>query len=83
MDISIIADHTFDLWSKELAELMKIDEAEQSVYYQEFKSFDGSSGYDLPYSMPDIQATGLRMLEHHRRVQKDKMVSLMERRGIQ
>jgi NAD-dependent DNA ligase adenylation domain len=69
---NIISDHTFDLWSKELAELIKNypDTFKQSVYYEGFKEFDGSSGYDLPYSIPDIQNTGYKLLKLHSRYKK-------------
>ena len=63
---SIISDHTFDLWSKELAELIKKhpEEFKASVYADAFEDFDGSSGYDLPYGYPEIQNTGLRLLNY-------------------
>jgi len=62
---NIISDHTFDLWSKELAKAI-IDHPEtfkQSVYADGFKNFDGSSGYDLPFHLPEIQNTGYRLLK--------------------
>jgi hypothetical protein len=61
---NIIADHTFDKWSKELAQAI-IDHPEtfkQSVYAEGFKNFDGSSGYDLPFHLPEIQNAGYRLL---------------------
>lgn len=66
---NIIADETFDLWSKELVELQKLypEAAKQAVYAEEFASFDGSSGYDLPYHLPEIQNTGFKLLELHRK----------------
>ncbi|MDQ0976657.1 hypothetical protein QFZ31_006709 [Neobacillus niacini] len=64
---SIISDHTFDQWSKELAKWIKEnpDQFKMTVYYDGFKEFDGSSGYDLPYSIPDIQNTGYKLLKIH------------------
>ncbi|MDF3255019.1 MULTISPECIES: DNA ligase LigA-related protein [Bacillus] len=66
---NIIADYTFDLWSKELVQLQEKypEESEKAVYYAEFTKFDGSSGYDLPYSLPEIQSTGYKLLEYHKR----------------
>lgn len=63
---NIISDYTFDLWSKELAEVMQNEPelVKQSVYYEAFKDFDGSSGYNLPYSHPDIQDAGMRLLNY-------------------
>lgn len=65
---SIISDYTFDQWSKELVELKEKhpEEFKQSVYAKEFEDFDGSSGFDLPYSYPDVQNTGYMLLNIHR-----------------
>lgn len=67
LNTNIISDHTFDDWSKELADLMNEhpDIAKQSLCYKEFKTFDGSSGYDLPYHSPEVQNTGYRLLKYH------------------
>ncbi|MEH7117241.1 hypothetical protein V7128_07440 [Neobacillus vireti] len=67
---SIISDHTFDLWSKELVDLMEQypEEFKQTVFYNDFKDFDGSSGFDLPYGNPNIQSIGYRLLEYHRKL---------------
>lgn len=56
MNITMIDDHQFDYWSKELVRFMEVYPilAEESLYYQEFKMFDGSSGYDLPYWRTEI-----------------------------
>ena len=65
---NIISDHTFDKWSKELAQAI-IDHPEtfkQSVYADGFKNFDGSSGYDLPFHLPEIQNAGYKILKLHR-----------------
>jgi hypothetical protein len=65
---NIIDDYTYDLWCKELAELIAAypEEAKQSVYYKEFKTFDGSSGFDLPYANPEVQNTGYKILKYHK-----------------
>lgn len=63
---NIINDHIFDLWSKELA-AAKLEHPElfnQSVYAAGFKEFDGSSGYDLPFHLPEIQNAGYRLLNY-------------------
>lgn len=67
MNTNIISDHTYDAWSKELATLLKDypEESKQTVYYEEFKEFDGSSGYDLPYYYPNIQQVGMSLLNYH------------------
>lgn len=69
LDTSIISDHAFDLWSKQLATAIQ-DYPEvfaQSHHFRDFKDFDGSSGFDLPFANPDVQARALRLLEYHTR----------------
>jgi NAD-dependent DNA ligase len=53
---SVIPDYTFDLWSKELADLQTQFPhiAEQCDYHKEFEKFDGSSGFDLPIHDPRV-----------------------------
>lgn len=67
LDTSIIEDHTFDKWCKELADWQKENPelAKKTVFYEDFKDFDGSSGYDLPFSNPLIQNTGYKLLQIH------------------
>jgi hypothetical protein len=66
---SIISDHTFDKWCAELVELQeKYPEiADKCVYAEEFKGFDGSSGFDLPFYYPEIQSTGHKLLRLHKK----------------
>ncbi len=47
---NLITDHTYDHWSKELAELQVNypKESKTAPFYEEFKTFDGSTGFDLP-----------------------------------
>lgn len=69
MNENIISDHTFDAWSSELVELKEKhpEEFSQTVYAKEFADFDGSSGFDLPYHYPNIQAVGYRLLAYNKR----------------
>lgn len=66
---NIISDYDFDYWSKELVDLQRNypEESKAVKYYDEFKDFDGSSGFDLPYDYPNIQARGNQLLEAHRK----------------
>lgn len=61
---SIVSDDVFDRWAKELFELQEKypDEAKKARFHNEFVDFDGSTGFDLPYSHPDIQAIGNRLM---------------------
>lgn len=56
MNENLIDDHTFDLWCKQLVELQqKYPSISKRVeLYDQFKDFDGSSGYNLDYSHPNI-----------------------------
>ncbi|MFD9628629.1 DNA ligase LigA-related protein [Peribacillus muralis] len=64
LNTNIISDNTFDAWSKELAQLQTDypEIAAKCVYAEEFKKFDGSSGFDLPYHFPEVQNTGYKLL---------------------
>ncbi|PEL24346.1 DNA ligase LigA-related protein [Bacillus toyonensis] len=70
MNENIIHDSTYDKWSKELADLQvqHPEIADKCVYGKEFKEFDGSSGYDLPYHYPEIQNTALHLLNYHKKL---------------
>lgn len=65
LDTNIISDTTFDLWSDELAKAMKSHPklAEQTHHYKAFKDFDGSSGFDLPFTTPDVQNRAYHLLK--------------------
>ena len=64
---NIIADHKFDSMSKELAELQlqHSEVAAECVYHEYFVSFDGSSGYDLPYHLDEVIQRSLKLLNYH------------------
>lgn len=66
---NIISDQTFDKWSKELAELQLQypDIAKECVYHEYFEEFDGSSGFNLPYHLPDIVGKAHRLLKLHKK----------------
>jgi hypothetical protein len=61
---SVIDDHTFDRWSKELAELQQQypDFAAECEWHEGFKNFDGSSGFDLPLHDPQAVNMAHRLL---------------------
>jgi hypothetical protein len=64
---SIVSDHDFDRWANELVWLQKTYTKESKVarFYDEFEDFDGSSGFDLPYTMTSIQVIGDKLLRNH------------------
>lgn len=61
---NIISDFVYDAWSKELAELQKQypDIAKSCVYHEYYKDFDGSSGFDLPIHLPEVNSKALMLL---------------------
>lgn len=70
MNVNIVNDHDYDRWSKELADLQREypEESKKARYYEEFKEFDGSSGFDLPYTLPNIQTIGHLLMREHRKM---------------
>lgn len=65
---NLVSDHDFDRWAKELVELQEKypEESRKARYYGEFMSFDGSSGFDLPYHYPEIQSIAYKLLRNWR-----------------
>lgn len=61
---SIISDHKWSEWAKELVELQKNypDIAEKCVYAEAFKDFDGSTGFNLPLDDPWAYAKAQQLL---------------------
>jgi len=67
MDENIVSDHSYDLWSHELADSIQDHESEfkQTAYYKDFIGFTGSTGMDLPLGSPEIERIALRLLAIH------------------
>jgi hypothetical protein len=61
---SIIEDSTFDRWARELVQLQADHPgiAETVEFHKDFIGFDGTTGFDLPYGLPQIQRIGERLL---------------------
>ena len=66
---SLITDHTFDAWARELTELQRQwpEVAGGCVYAEAFKDFDGSTGFDLPLHDPWVMSKAAKLLEYRRR----------------
>lgn len=60
----LVSDAQWDKWAKHLVRLQaKYPDISATVdYAKEFKDFDGSSGYQLPYNEPEIRAVAERLL---------------------
>ncbi len=65
---NVITDSKFDRWSNELHQLQQKhpELAAQCIYHDEFKDFDGSSGFDLPLNSPEILNSANRVLKYHK-----------------
>lgn len=65
---SIISDNQWGIWAKELVCLQnKYPEISgQVVYSDAFKSFNVSTGYDLPFTDPPIYWTAMWILKLHK-----------------
>lgn len=74
LDDNIIDDHTYDMWGNHLVALQEKfpEESKEARYYDEFKHYDGSSGFDLPFSLPNIQAIGNELLMYRGNMEDGK-----------
>lgn len=65
---SVISDRKFDEWARELAQLQHQypnESEEVALFREEFRSWDGSSGYHLPPN-PGIERAAARLIEIER-----------------
>lgn len=71
---SLITDSQFDKWAKELVRLQKENpEMSQKVpWYDEFKDWDGTTGFHLPTRHPWVMHKAESLLEYARRVKGEK-----------
>lgn len=63
---SIITDKQFDTWAKELVKLQKDypEENRQVPWYEEFKDWDGTTGYHLPLRDPWVVDISTKLLKY-------------------
>lgn len=64
---SIVSDATFDRWAYELRDLQKQypEIANQVMWYQYFKEWDGTTGFNLPYMVIKDRADWLLEVYHN------------------
>lgn len=62
---SIVEDATFDRWARELVQLQHDfpDIAATVEFAKDFKGFDATTGFDLPYATPRIQRIGDNLIQ--------------------
>lgn len=70
---NLISDLQWSQWAKELVDLQNQypDIANTTVYANAFKDFDPSTGYNLPFSNPEIQTVAIRLLNYHLMMDKE------------
>ncbi len=66
---NIISDEEWTKRAKKLVELQSKypDIASKVIYADEFKDFDGSTGFNLDYRNPDIIDKAYRLLRYHKK----------------
>lgn len=70
LNSSLITDETFDEWAQELVRLKNkhLEEFKASEYYKDFITFEGSTGMDLLYRVPWVEAVATNLIEMKRGV---------------
>ena len=71
---SIVEDHLWDKWARELVELQKTypDIAKTVPFADIFDSFDGSTGFNLPLDNNCVINKALQLLRIHKTFVKNK-----------
>ena len=62
---NVISDRQFDIWAKELVRLQKDypEIAKQVIWAEAFEGFDGSTGFDLPFTDDWVMNKASRLYE--------------------
>lgn len=66
---SLVSDAKWQQWANELVQLQKDNPiaADKVIYAQDFKDFDGTTGYHLPYRMGSIPEKAHQLLDYKKR----------------
>ena len=66
---NIVSDDKWSQWATELVYLQNeyTEISKNVIYYDTFKNFDGSTGFDLDYRNPDIMNKAYKLLEYHKK----------------
>lgn len=74
LDSSIVSDATWNRWAKELIQLQKDNPeiSKQVKYYNDFKDFDGSTGFNLPIKNSWVIGTAKYLLKLHNKPKQTK-----------
>ena len=68
LDINLVSDAKWAEWGRELVELQNAhpDIASQVIFAEAFKSFDGSTGFHLPFTDKQVINIAYRLLKRER-----------------
>lgn len=63
---NLIDDHTWSKWAEQLADLQESypELSKIAPYYEAFSDFDASTGYNLPFRLPNIVSVAENLLKH-------------------
>lgn len=69
LNTSLITDKEFDTWARELKRLQEEnpDISSQVEWYNEFKDWDGTTGFHLPLNHPWVLSTAYMLLNYDER----------------
>lgn len=82
LDINLISDHQWQDWAQELVQLQQehSDIASKVIFADAFKDFDGSTGFNLPYTDEQIVKIAGRLLRMQKSAESEdamrKLISL-------
>lgn len=81
LDINLVCDAKWSQWAEELAQLQRKypDISSTVIFAEEFKDFDGSTGFDLPYRDEQIVNIAYRLLKASANTDSQYALSLIER----
>lgn len=63
LDDSVVSDHQWQAWANELRDLQNLFGWEIGFYDEEFRGWEGSTGFDLPLRDPVVMSKATRLLE--------------------
>ena len=71
---TLVSDSKWQQWANELVTLQKKypEESNKAPYAEEFKDFDATTGFHLPYRRKSIVNKAEQLVEYHRRRSKNE-----------
>ena len=81
---NLVSDQQWDSWAKELVELQKKYPkiAERVDYHEAFKDFDGTTGFDLPFTRPEIINKANWLILNQGRFKNEKEITIINKHRI-